>query len=599
MDRKQESNNQHSDFRVTAPATVTIDESKYKVNNWSIEGFQISKFNQKAKVGDCLPIHFSLSFKEGINISTDTLIEIKSFSERNSKLEARFLNLTKLEKELLQQAIDNLLTGEITPIESPTKGSDIPGEIANGSSQSGSGDRKIFKQFSLKFVLYSLLYLAIGGTLGFFTLRALYGSVTQMQIKSAVLTKPIEPIISTSWGTLSQLYVEEGMKVEAGQPLLQLNDEEMARSISENEAHNVDALARNEIENIDSLTEKIELSRIELAEAKVGLQKAESLRQQEIEKLKPYQAIAQNKLASARARVEALTVQYQAEKNNRDRFSDLLQAGAVSKQTFDSVSSKFADVDADLREAKAELQIAETAVNSVQNGNFYNGDNLVGDLPRLTADVKDARDRVQLAARKVSTLEQALQKQKQDLQALQKQKQNLQVLATSKTKLTTSVQPLDKTKQQSLSSVVYRAPFSGSVLKVVKSLGNTVQRSETLMLLQPELAEPTVEAYLTQDQAAQLSMSSQVTALIPELNKSYPARVVKIDRSGGLLDEVRGQYQLQGSPDQSAYVKLVLSGVNQETTSQLMTGMPVVINIKKNLNPQERLRFLSHNRPNN
>lgn len=582
MDIKKEFNNQPSSVRVTAPATVMIDEYKYQVENWSIEGFQISKFNQKAKVGDCLPIHFSLSFKEGINISTDTLIEIKNLSAQNSKLEARFLNLTKLEKQLLQQAIDNLLTGEITPVEAPTQESEILGENVTGSFQSEEGDRKIFKQFNLKFVLYSLLYLALGGTLGFFTLKALYGSVTQMQIKSAVLTKPIEPIISTSWGTLSQLYVQEGMKVEAGQPLLQLNDEEKAQSISENEARNVDALARNEIENIDTLTQKVELGRIELSEVKVGLQKAESLKQRELEKLKSYQTIAQNKLASARARVEALTVKYQTEKANRNRFSMLLQAGAVSKQIFDSVSSKFADVDAELQEAKAELQIAETAVTSVQNGNFYNGDTLVGDLPRLTADVKDARDRVQLTAQKLSTLEQALQKQQQDLQALQKQK--LQVLATQKSRSNTSQQALDKATGQNLSSVVYRAPFSGSVLKVVKSPGNTVNQGESLMLLQSEVAEPTVEAYLTQDQAAQLSQSSRITVLIPELDKSYQARVVKIDRNGGLFDEVRGQYQLQGSPDQSAYVKLVLSGVHPEEKSQLITGMPVVLKITKNLN---------------
>jgi len=286
-----------------------------------------------------------------------------------------------------------------------------------------------------------------------------------------------------------------------------------------------------------------------------------------------------------------MTVQYQAEKNKRERFSALLQAGAVSQQTFDSINSKFADVAADLREAKAELQIAETAIDTVQKGNFYNGDTLVGNLPHLTADVQDARDRVQLAARKVSTLEQALQKQKQDLKALQKQKDNLKILATQKPNLNTSQSGIEKVTQQNLSSVVYRAPFSASVLKVVKSPGNTVNRSETLMLLQPELAEPTVDAYLTQDQAAQISIDSQVTVFIPELDKNYQARVVKIDRSGGFLDEVRGQHQFQGSKDQSAYVKLVLSGADREGKSQLTRGMPVVLNITKKLNVLERLSF--------
>ena len=431
MERKQKFNNHHPEIRVTAPAIVTIDGLKYQVESWSIEGFQLKGFRQKAKIGDCLPIYFALSFREGINISTDTVIEIVGLFSIEGKLEARFLNLTQLEKELLQQAIDNLLKGEITPIESPTQENGITGQIVSDSSQTNLGYGKVLNRLKPKSFFFSLFYLAMGGTLVFYTLRGLHGSLTQMQIKSAVLTKPIEPIISTSWGTLSQMYVQEGMKVEAGQPLLQLNDEEKAQSISENEARNVDALARNEIENIDTLTQKVELGRIELSEVKVGLQKAESLRQRELEKLKSYQTIAQNKLTSARARVEALTVKYRTEKANQNRFSMLLQAGAVSKQIFDSVSSKFADVDAELQEAKAELQIAETAVASVQNGNFYNGDTLVGDLPRLTADVKDARDRVQLAAQKVTALEQALQKQQQDLQALQKQQQKLQVLATS------------------------------------------------------------------------------------------------------------------------------------------------------------------------
>ena len=602
MEIKQEVYNHHSHIRVNAPAIVVIDELNYKVYNWSIDGFQISGFKQKAKVGDCLPIYFHLSFKEGINISTNTLVEIVEVSTIEGRLEARFLNLTKLEKELLQQAIDNLLNGEITPIEATTNGSGIPGEVVPGSIQTSQGSSKLLKRRNLKLALYSSLYLVIGGTLGFYTLRALYGSLTQMQIKTAVVTKSVEPIISTSWGTLSQVYVQEGMKVEAGQPLFRINDEEIARSIFENEVRNADALKRDElgniaalhrkaIENIDELTQKTELDRVELAEAQAALQKANSLKQKEMEKLEPYKAIAQNKLSSARARVEALTVQYQAEKKKRDRFLALLQSGAVSNQSFDAISAKFAGLEGELREAKAELQIAEAAMNSVQKGNFYTGDNLVGELPRLTVDAQDARKRVQLAERKLSALEQALQKQKQDLQALQKQKHNLQILATQKPNLNSSQSSLGKVTEQNMPAVVYRAPFSGSVIKIVKSIGNTVKRSEILMLFQSELAEPTVEAYLTQDQAAQVPIGSQVTVLIPELDKNYQGRVIKVDRSGGFFDEVRRQYQLQGSKDQSAYVKLVLSGVNPKEKSQLTTGTPVVLNITRKIKILEHLSF--------
>lgn len=180
------------------------------------------------------------------------------------------------------------------------------------------------------------------------------------------------------------------MKVQAGQSLFLINDEQIARSISQNEASNIDALIRNKIDNIDALKQKIELPRLELSEDKVALQNAENFRQEEIDKLTPSKAIAQSKLDLASAKSSLLTVQYNAAKNNLDRFSELLQVGAVSKQTVDSASSKFAEVAGDLKAAKAELEIAQPAVTSVQNGNFYNGNGFVGNLPRLTADVKDA-----------------------------------------------------------------------------------------------------------------------------------------------------------------------------------------------------------------
>ncbi len=584
MEIKKQNRDQRAHIRLKAPAVVIIDEYKYTAIDWSVGGFKISEFTQKAQVGDCLPVEFSLSFKGGINISINTLVEVKWLSSNKKEVGFRFLNLTKVEKDLLQYAVSNLQIGEVILLEELSKTSNSSSEAASVNSNQNQGYKTIIKSLNYKFILYGLGGLAIGGILILYTISSLYKSLIRMEIQTAVLSKPIEPIISNNTGILSRIYVREGMKVKAGQPLFQLNDEKIAQSISQDDISNVNALIRTKIESIDELNQKIKLGQLELAEAKVALQNTMALKQQEIDKLQPSKAISQSQLVSARAKVNSLNIQYVAAKNNLNRFLELSQAGAVSQQRADSVKSEFAEVDGALQEAKADLKIAETAVNSLQNGNFYDGDSFISNLPRLTAEVKDMQQRIQLAAEKVTFLEQFREKQQEEVKNLEKQKQ--QFIVKPK-------QGLGNSLERSPFSVVYKSPVSGSVLKVAKSPGNKVNDSETIVLLQPELGQPIVEAYLTQDQVTKVSIGSKVTVLVPDLDKSYQAQVVNIDRTGGLPDTVRGQYQLQGSEDKSAYVKLVVQGISPEERSKLTAGMPVKLQIIKSLNGFEGLRFLN------
>lgn len=572
MQVKNKNRDQRAHIRLTAPAVVTIDEYKYTTEDWNSGGFKISEFTQEAQLGDCLPVRFSLSFKGGINISVYTLVEIKWLSNDKSKVGFRFFNLTKIEQELLQHAVDSLQKGEITLLEELNKKTNSFSEGGSATSNQHQRYKTIISKLSYKFILYALGGLASGGVLVLYTISSLYKSLIRMEIQTAVLSKPIEPIISNNTGILSRIYVREGMKVRAGQPLFRLNDEEIARSISQDDISNINALTRNKVGSIDELNQKIQLSQLELAKAKVALQSTMALKQQEIDKLQPSKAIAQSQLVSARAKVNSLNIQYIAAKNSWNRFLELSQAGAVSQQRADLAKSEFAEVDGALQEAKADLKIAETAVNSIQNGNFYDGDSFISNLPRLTAEVKDMQRRIQLAAQEVAFLEQFREKQQEEVKNLEKQKQQL----IGKLK-----QVLGNSLERSPFSIVYKSPVYASVLKVAKSPGNKVNNSETIVLLQPELGQPIVEAYLTQDQVTKVSIGSKVTVLIPDLDKSYQAQVVNIDRTGGLPDAVRGQYQLQGSEDKSAYVKLVVQGISPAEKSKLTVGMPVRLQIQR------------------
>lgn len=184
-------------------------------------------------------------------------------------------------------------------------------------------------------------------------------------------------------------------------------------------------------------------------------------------KLKSYEAIAHSKLNTARSRVQSLIVQHRIAKHKLDRFAALLQEGAISQQTFDTLNSQLAVLEGDLSAAQAELRIAQTANVAVRNGSFYDGNHLVGELPRLTTEVEDWRQGVQLASQKVTALQQVLYQQEQDVQRLARQKQALQRLSanvgTSELKVQPEATPGTALSKLNSLSVVYRSPFSGSV----------------------------------------------------------------------------------------------------------------------------------------
>jgi len=547
--------------RVNAPALVIIDNYSYSVENWSIDGFKIVGFNQTVKIGDCLPIQLQLNLhkggKEYTSIKISTLIEVSWLSAREGQLGAQFLNLTKLEKDLLQNTIDKIDKGELTLLEHANQLT----EPNFSSSHASQSPYPALQSLRSKRVLYTLIYLAVGGVLGFFSLRALYNSLVNLQIKSAVIAKPIGPVVAPvesvaakEQGIVDEFYVYEGMNVKPGQPLFSIKNDELAER------------------DIDSLNREIQLSRIQLAEAQADLKEAELLKQQELEKVKSYQTISKTELESARAALESQAAQYQIEKNNLERYRILLEQGAVTQKVFDTAKSRFADAEAKLKEAQSEYKVAQVSVSSAQKGNFYDGEKLISDLPRRTAEVEKLRQLVQIASQKVSDLERMLNQRIQELQISQPQRQYLQQPSQNQTLFS-----------RNSFSVVYKAPFPGSVLKVTKISGNPVRPRETVMVLQREQVPPMIDAYLTPKEAEQISVGSLATALIPAVNKEYQARVAKIDPVAPALN----------SETKSVYLQLALDNLSPEDNSQLIAsrGMPVVLSVPKQTNIFNRLAF--------
>jgi multidrug resistance efflux pump len=557
--------------RVNVPARAVIDNLQYKVEDWSVGGVRLSGFKEEIDIGDCLPIEFCLSFQEGIKIATKTLIEVVWQSKTKQQLGAKFLNLTRLEQDLLSQAIEELQKGEITPLEEAlvkidTFSAIVPNNSSIVKATQGSVLRVPQKSIVQRFFLF-LAYLGFGSILAGLAIVSLNHSARYMQIKSATITDIVEPVVSTKDGNLSAVFVKSGMKVEAGQPLLKVNNNDAI----EQEIANLNALIRDKTSKIDELTEQIALSRLDLADARSIQRKTASLIQQEQVKLKSYYAIAQSNLESALAKAKSLTVQQQTAQQEVKRFDQLLHQGVISQQILETKTAQLAQLTADLITAQQAVKIAETGVNSVRGGNFYDGNNLVGNLSSLTAEATELDERIQLARQKISTWQQARQRQNLALQKLEQQKQSLE---------NPNSKSLSKLKLN-LPSVVYQAPFSGSVVKVEKSPGNTVNRGETLVLLRPLSDRPTIDAYLTQDRAALIKIGNSATVIEPTSGDRFVAKVIEIDRTGGFKDRVQGEYLLKGSEDQPAHVRLALANIEPKQQERLTGGTPVILEIAK------------------
>ena len=558
--------------RINAPALVKVDDYTYTVEDWGIGGLKIVGFDQKVKTSDCFPVQLQLNFskggKETTSISITTIIEVVWLSASGGQLGAHFVNLRKLEKDLLQEAVSQIHQGELTLLEPAN-------EIVELKSKSSPASRLTSKR-----VLYTLIYLIIGGVLGFFSLRAVYDSLVNLQIKSAVIAKPagpvvapVEPMVAKEQGIVDEFYVYEGMNIKPGEPLFSIKNDDLALTQKNN---NLAATQKNDDlakRDIDSLNRELQLSKRQLPEARANLQESESLQQQESKNIKSYQTISKAKFESARAALESQTAQSKIEKANLERYKILLAQGAVSQRLFDTTKSRFLDAEAQLKKAQSEYKVAQVSISSGQQGIFYDGQKLISDLPRRTAEREKLRQLVQIASQKVSDSEQMLARRMQEVQTSQAQKQYLQQPSPNQTPFSPNS-----------FSVVYKAPFPGSVLKVTKVAGNLVRSRETVMVLQREQLPPTIDAYLTPQEAEQIGLNSRATALIPAINEKYQAHVAKIDRAAPAVN----------SEKKSVYVQLTLDNLSPEDNSQLIAGrgMPVILNIPKQANLFDRLAFL-------
>ena len=355
------------------------------------------------------------------------------------------------------------------------------------------------------------------------------------------------------------------MTIEKDRPLVQINNQDAI----DREISNLNATIRTKQDKVGDLQQEIELKKLELARIPLIQRTTESLKQQEIKRLQSYESISESNLNSARTKLESLSFRQQLAEEELKRSQQLVKEGIISQQELESNAADLIALNADLASARQDLQVAKTAWTSVQQGSFYDGNKLVGELLDLNVETVELQDRMLVTQNQIFTLEQSLTQEQQKLEESKNMKNSLENPEFS------------NPENFNLPSTIYRSPFSGTVLQVAKSPGNTVNQGETLVLLRPQGDELIVDAYLSHDRAALITVGKEAEIEIAASRENYLGKVTEIDHTGGFRDSVQGKYSLEGSEDRPAHVQLVIDDISAEDRQKLSGGMPVTVKFVK------------------
>jgi multidrug resistance efflux pump len=294
---------------------------------------------------------------------------------------------------------------------------------------------------------------------------------------------------------------------------------------------------QDEGRDLDTRKHDLEVARLELESARTANVSAK-------EQLQIYQRIARHKQLAASERVKSLEIESESSEKNLVRVQAIVGAGLDSPSALDQAKAQYANVKGELDQARPELELANDAVRAADRGSFYDGFRLIDEGPAADLRQREAEARLQLAEQQVTSFHEG----------------------TGRT--------------------TYKAPFAGRVVRATKSAGSTVDRGETLALLERVDDPPKVYALLNQDQVTRIKLGEAGTVRVPNVQQRYHAVVIRSDKAGaipgGVLTDLLANASKTPRPtDPSGYIELELTPLTPAAKTALRSGMPAIVSLPR------------------
>lgn len=376
------SHDQRKHYRLTTPFWVQVDGKTYKTKNWSVGGLSIAKYHKKMMPGQTLALKIVIKF-QGFNIGFDAQGKVVDVDSQNN-LRLEFCNLSARSKNILQFFSQSIISGEMADIEDTIKRIDVPINQQEEKIKENQGKRPPLSRWPLKSLIFSALYLIIGLLIFLYIALIVYSNFVHMKIESAVVSAPIETVVSPFNGNIGEYYVKAGSKVVPEQPLVRIQDHEI-----EHELH-------------------LEQTNLLAAKNDHGLQT--KFLNGEKNKMDIYRNIGETKYNEALSNVREYTERLEHLKNNHERAKILYSKKFIAKADMDKYEADFETVMHQLDEAKHQLEVHSKALKSIETGHYFSADQLEGELPQQQAHLEHAENQVEVIKHKIKAHEEQIRR---------------------------------------------------------------------------------------------------------------------------------------------------------------------------------------------
>lgn len=204
-------------------------------------------------------------------------------------------------------------------------------------------------------------------------------------------------LAAKSGGRIESVAVREGDRVQQGQVIAQLDDDELQAEYAAAQASV--AAAQQQVRQAQS---QIAVVQSQIEEAQLVLQQSEGDTVGRVSQAEATVATAQAQLAEAQAQVQQAQSELELARLDRDRLQSLLNDGAIAQQQFDQAQTRYETAQGTLTARQAAVVAAERQVRAAEGGltqaetTQLNPDIRIAQIARLQTQLDQAN--AQLAA---------------------------------------------------------------------------------------------------------------------------------------------------------------------------------------------------------
>jgi len=365
-------------------------DGSYEATDWSLGGFRVRCGDKNVNVADVIPVSVHIPF-QGFEIVFQSKAEIRRVFEDAGDLACSFIEIGEREREIMEHFVEELVRGSVTVVDDMLLRIDTPVTPVSTEPDPNPVEEVPLRRWPIKQIALTCFYMFAGVLVSGYAYTVFKANFLRMEISSAMVTAPIEPILATADGKIERVIANTGEALPTNTALFV-------------------------IENA-KVEERIEMAKIKVERETMELVVRQKTLEAERAKAVDYRTMMLSKVEQASARVRALERQHSLVEKRVKRLINLKEQGLTTRTRVEEARAEYAVIKGQFEEALAQKRENQKFLKSVKEGRYVDGNKINSRRVELQAEVDLGWDRIMLA--------------KDELMALQRHKERLTLAAPS------------------------------------------------------------------------------------------------------------------------------------------------------------------------